>query len=147
MIVHNVRIQNETSRPVSGRAHKRIYVGCADTDIKYRDLLVNGRHRWELYSKPTIHFITLDRKGMELEHYKPIAEKVFRDIDGVMIIVSTQTSHDCIVLWEIDYCLSHNIPVVGVDIRHKSEGPIPRSLVGKMTRFGWEWFAEFFDGL
>jgi len=147
MIVHNVKIGNKTSGQVSDRENKKIYVGCAETDIRYRDMLVYGRHRWELYSKPTIDFLTLDRKEMELVQYKPVVEKTIQKVDGVMIIVSAQTSNDPLALWEIDCSLSNCIPIVGVDVRQKYEGTIPTNLVGKMTRYGWEWFAEFFNGL
>jgi hypothetical protein len=147
MIVHNVVIGKLTSDQVSTRDHKKIYVGCAESDIRYRDMLVNGRHRWELYSKPTIGFLTLDRKEMELVQYKPIVEKAIRGVNGVMIIVSAQTSKDPLALWEIDCSLSNSIPIVGVDVRRKSEGIVPTNLAGKMTKYGWEWFAEFFNGL
>lgn len=147
MIVHNVKIGDRTSQQVSDRDHKKIYVGSAESDIRYRDILVNGRHRWELYSKPTIDFLTLDRQGMELAQYKPIFERAIKEVDGVMIIVSAQTLKDPLALWEIECSLSNNIPIVGVDVRQKPEGIIPASLEGKMTKYGWEWFAEFFNGL
>lgn len=147
MIVHKVKIGKQISGQVSDRENKKIYVGSAESDIRYRDMLVYGRHRWELYSKPTIDFLTLDRKEMELVQYKPIVEKVIRGVDGVMIIVSAQTSKDPLALWEIDCSLSNSIPIVGVDIRRKSEGNIPTNLARKMTNYGWEWFAEFFNGL
>jgi len=147
MIVHNVKIGNQISGQVSDRENKKIYVGCADSDIRYRDMLVYGRHRWELYSKPAINFLTLDREEMELVQYKPIVEKAIRGVDGVMIIVSVQTSKDPLALWEIDCSISNSIPIVGVDVRRNSKGNIPANLAGKMTRYGWEWFAAFFNGL
>jgi hypothetical protein len=69
MIVHNVVIGKQTSGQVSTRDHKKIYVGCAEPDIQYRDMLINGRHRWELYSKPTIDFNNFDRRGLEMVRY------------------------------------------------------------------------------
>lgn len=110
-------------------------------------MLVNGRHRWELYSKPTIEFLTLDRKEMALDQYMPIVLNVVKRVDGVMIIVSAQTEKDPLSLWEIDCSLAHRIPIVGVDVRRYSDDSIPTNLEGKMTKFGWEWFAEFFNGL
>lgn len=62
MIVHNIKIGKETSEYWPIRENKKIYVGSAKSDIRYRDILVNGRHRWELYSKPSIDFSTFDRK-------------------------------------------------------------------------------------
>lgn len=147
MIVHNVKIGRQTSERVSDRDHKNIYIGCAEPDIRYRDMLVNGRHRWELYSKPTIDFRTSDRNEMKLVHYKQIVEKAIQGVDGVMIIVSAQTSKDPLALWQIDCSLSNNIPIIGVDVRRNSEGILPRDLTGKMTNYGWEWFAEFINGL
>lgn len=64
-----------------------------------------------------------------------------------MIIVSAQTSKDSLALWEIDCSLSNSIPIVGVDVGQNSEGIIPTNLEGKMTTYGWEWFAAFFNGL
>jgi hypothetical protein len=147
MIVHNVKIGNKTSVQDSDRENKKIYVGCAEADIRYRDLLVYGRHRWELYSKPTIDFLTLDRKETEFEQYQPIVERTIQEADGVMVIVSAHTSNDPLALWEIDCSLFHGISIVGVDVRQKLKGIIPTGLEGKMIKFGWEWFAEFFNGL
>ncbi len=67
--------------------------------------------------------------------------------DGMMMIVSTNTADDGAAALEIDCALSHNVPIVGVDVRYKFEGKIPEKLVGKMTKYGWEWFAKFIDGL
>ena len=147
MIVHNVVVGKNTSEHLSVREHKTIYVGCAKSDIRYRDMLVNGRHRWELYSKPTIEFLTFDRKEMELTQCKPIVEKEIRGADGVMIIVTDQTSSDPLALWEIDCAVSNGIPMVGVDVGKNPHAVIPRGIQGKMTKFGWEWFAEFFNRL
>ena len=147
MIVHNVKIGKKALTQVSDRDHKKIYVEYAESDIRYRDILVNGRHRWELYSKPTIEFFTLDQKEMALDKYMPIVENAVKGVDGVMIIVSAQTVKDPLSLYEIDCSLAHRIPIVGVDIRRNSDGIIPTNLEGKMTKFGWEWFAEFFNGL
>lgn len=147
MIVHNVKVGNRTSEHVSDRDHKKIYVGCAESDIRYRDMLVNGRHRWELYSKPTIDFITIDRKGIELIHHKTLVDKTIRSVDGVMIIVSQQTSKDPLASWEINRSLLYGISIVGVDVRPIPEGSIPKGLEGKIITFGWEWFADFFDTL
>ena len=147
MIVHNVKIGEQISEQVSERSHKKIYVGSAESDIRYRDMLVYGRQRWEFYSNHAIDFITLDREGIELVHHKPMVEKAIQSADGVMMIVSAQTSQDPLALWEIDCSLSNGVPIVGVDVRPKSDGIIPADLEGKMIKYGWEWFAEFFNAL
>ena len=64
-----------------------------------------------------------------------------------MILISEHTASDYAIAWEIDYALSKSIPIVGVDVRKKREGELPEKLVGKITKFGWEWFADFIDGL
>ena len=147
MIVHTVRIGSQTSEDVSERTHKKIYVGAAETDIQYRDMLVYGRHRWELYSKSAIDFVTVDRKEMNWVQYRSIVEEVIKKADGVMFIVSEHTSNDSNAIWEIECVQANNIPIVGVDVRRTSEGTLPPHLVGRMMKYGWEWFAEFFDGL
>ena len=63
------------------------------------------------------------------------------------MLVSENTVHDEDALWEIDMAFSHNVPIVGVDVRNRCSGALPEKLVGKMTRYGWEWFAEFINGI
>lgn len=132
---------------MSNRANKKIYVGCAQADAHYRDLLVFGRHRWELYSKPSIDFLTSDRGKTELAEYKAMVEMKIQNADGMMFMVTAHTSNDPLALWEIEQARVLGIPTVGVDVRQRVKGTIPTGLEGKMTRYGWEWFAEFFNEL
>ncbi|GAB6145866.1 hypothetical protein JCM12294_33050 [Desulfocicer niacini] len=60
MIVHNVKFKKGIPEHWPIRETPKIYVGSAESDIRYRDVLVNGGHRWELYSKPSINFSTFD---------------------------------------------------------------------------------------
>ncbi len=147
MIVHQVKIgAPKTDKQIQGR-HKTIYVGSAKADLKYRDMLVYFRHRLEFYLTGTLDFTTCDSNGLKIDQWQQKAEKKIIESDGVMIIVSENTKLDDIAAWEIDASLHNNVPIVGIDIRHKSEGKIPEKLVGKMTRYGWEWFAEFINCL
>jgi len=147
MIVHEVVIGDKAASQIVKGEHKKIYVGCAESDIRYRDMLVNFRQRWEFYTKNTIEFLTFDRSRTDSDHRKQTVERIICESDGVMIIVSKHTTSDSLALWEIDCAVSNTVPVVGVDIGQNPEGNIPKKLVGKMTKYGWEWFAMFFDGL
>jgi hypothetical protein len=147
MIIHNVIIGKRTKDQSSQGKHKKIYVGCAESDIRYRDMMVNFKQRWGFYTNNTFDFLTCDRSGLESDQWKQIVEKKIRKSDGVMIMVSEHTALDSDATWEIDCALSNTVPIVGVDIRKDPDGNIPKKLVGKMTRYGWEWFAEFIDGL
>jgi hypothetical protein len=147
MIVHNVTIGKQTKDQSPQGERKKIYVGCAESDIRYRDMMVNFRQRWSFYTNSSFDFFTSDRSGSELHAWKQIVEETIRESDGVMIIVSERTASDSDAIWEIDCALSNSIPIVGVDIRKDPDSNIPKKLVGKMTRYGWEWFAEFIDGL
>ena len=147
MIVHNVKIGEQAARRPLKRAHKKIYVGCAESDFHYRDMLVHGKHRWELYSKPTIEFLTLDPGGTEPVNHNSTVEKAIQMVDGVMVIVSAHTSHDQRARWEIACALTNSIPIVGVDVRRNSEEIVPEDLSEHLIKFGWEWFAEFFNRL
>jgi hypothetical protein len=147
MLVHNVKTGKRTKKQVSKGEHKKIYVGCAESDIRYRDMLVNFRQRWGFYTNNTFDFLTSDRNGLETDQWEQMVEKTIRESNGVMIVVSEDTSLDSGAIWEIDCALSNAVPIVGVDIRKDPDGTIPEKLVGKMTRYGWEWFAEFIDGL
>ena len=147
MIVHNVVVGKKSAAQNKDREHKRIYVGCAEADIRYRDMLVNFRHRWELYSRPTIEFVTFDRNEAEIAECKAPVEEAMNGVDGVIVIVSSQTSADPLALWVIDSAVANDIPIVGIDIGKHSDDDIPSKLVGKITKYGWEWFAEFFNNL
>jgi hypothetical protein len=147
MIVHKVKIGKRTPGPVSKGEHKRIYVGCAESDIHYRDMLVNFRQRWEFYTKHTIDFLTFDRSKSETDQHTQKVEKIICKSDGVMTIVSSHTALDPLAIWEIDCSVSNNVPIVGIDVGKNPENNIPKKLVGKMTRYGWEWFATFINGL
>lgn len=147
MLVNDVKIGKRSKNKSSQGEHKKIYVGCAESDIRYRDMLVNFRPRWSFYTTNTFDFLTSDQSGLETDKWRQMVEKTIRESDGVMIVVSEDTALDSGATWEIDCALSNAVPIVGVDIRKDPDGTIPDKLVGKMTRYGWEWFAEFIDGL
>jgi len=147
MIVHEVKSGKSNTDKNIQRRHKTIYVGSAKADLKYRDMLVYFRHRLEFYINGTLDFTTCDRNGLKTDQWKQIAQKKIIESDGVMIIVTENTALDDAAAWEIEAALYNNVPIVGIDIRSKSEGKIPEKLVGKMTRYGWEWFAKFINGL
>ena len=149
MIIHNVVIGKQTKNQQCQSEHKKIYVGCAETDLRYRELLVNGRQRWSFHTRNTFDFLTSDRSSSASEQWQEAAESKIRKSDGVMMVVSEHTASDSGAKWEIACALSNSVPIVGVDIRKHPDdnGSIPEKLVGKMTRFGWEWFAAFIDGL
>jgi Thoeris protein ThsB, TIR-like domain len=147
MIVHNVTTEKRTKDLSSRGEHKKIYVGCAESDVRYRDMMVNFRVRWGFYTNNTFEFLTSDRGGLESDQWKQFVEEAIRESDGVMIMVSEHTALDPGATWEIDCALSNTVPIVGVDIRKDFDSKIPKELVGKMTRYGWAWFAEFIDGL
>ncbi len=146
MIVHKVTTGKRTKNISSGE-YKRIYVGCAQSDIRYRDMMINFRQRWEFYTNNTFDFLTSDRSGLKTDQWKQMVEKTISESDGVMIMVSQHTAMDSGAAWEIECALANNVSVVGVDIRKRSNGDIPKGLEGKMTRYGWEWFAGFIDEL
>lgn len=64
-----------------------------------------------------------------------------------MIIISEKTSSAPLTLWEIDYPVKNGIPIVGVDVKRILQDLIPTGLKGKIAKFGWEWFDEFFNSL
>ncbi|THB79585.1 MAG: hypothetical protein D6B25_01110 [Desulfobulbaceae bacterium] len=147
MIVHSVKPGHQNSAHKKERAHKRIYVSSCLDDNRYKEMLVNGKHRWELYSQPTIDFVTIERQTIELVNYRETAEQIIAAFDGVMIIVSEQTSDDPVILWEIEFVKAQSIPVIGVDVSPQGDGDVAQKLQIKLTKFGWEWFATFINRL
>ena len=146
MIVHQVRVgESDLKQPFTGR-HRTVYAGSAGSDIKYRDMLVYFRHRWELYTDGYLDFVTCDDQ-LSREQWRQETGKKIRHSDGVMMIVSKNTVKDGNALWQIDFAVNNNVPIAGVDIRNNGEGDIPAKLVGKMTKYGWEWFTEFINRL
>ena len=152
MIVHQVRIGESVTGPghegqkSPGKEHL-IYVSSSVSDLKYRDLLVNFRHRWELYIHGSLEFSTCDRQDLLLEQWRQAAEKKIVQAGGVMIVVSENTVEDEGVVWEANCAILYRIPMVGVDIRKDTQSKIPEPLVGRLTRYGWEWFAMFINTL
>jgi hypothetical protein len=147
MIVHRVTIAKPTRNQNVRAEYKKIYVGCADADIRYRDMMVSFKQRWETYTNSKFDFLSCDRSGLESGQWKPAIENLIRGSSGVMILVSEHTALDTVAQWEIDCAVSNNVSIVGVDIRKNPEANIPKKLAEKMTRYGWEWFAEFIDGI
>jgi hypothetical protein len=145
MIVHKVTIGNQIR--IAQGEYKKIYVGCAECDIQYRDMLVSFKHRWGFYTVNKFDFLTYDRNGFGSDRWKESVKRIIFESDGVMLLVSKYTALNSGANWEIDCAVSNHIPIVGVDIRKNSEGNIPKKLAGKMTRYGWEWFSEFIDGI
>ena len=131
MIVHQPKIGERKIHQIVKEEHKKVFVGCAESDIRYRDMLVDFRQRWEFYTKNTIDFLTFDRNELESDQWKGIVEKSIRSSDGVMVIVSERTALDSLANWEIDCALSNGVPIVGVDIGKNPEGNIPKRLVGR----------------
>ncbi len=147
MIVHQVKIGESQAVNNEGQRQRTIYVASGEADLKYRDLLVHCRHRWELYVNGYLDFSICDRSGLEPEQWQRLIAGKITEADGVMMLVSENTVKDEGALWEIDCAIAHQIPIVGVDIRKKYDGEIPKKLAGKMTRYGWEWFAQFINNL
>ena len=145
IVVHQVKIGEHQRGHNFKKRHTRIYVGSADADLKYRDMLVCFRQRWEFYINGTLDFVTCDRTGFKPVHWKQEAERKIREADGVFMLVSNNTVKDKNAVWEIDMAFAHNIPIAGVDIRNRFKGKLPDKLMGKMTKYGWEWFAEFIN--
>ena len=65
----------------------------------------------------------------------------------LVITADIPLAADAVAKWEIDCAISYKVPMVGVDIRKNREGDIPAKLIGTMTRFGWEWIADYIDSL
>ncbi len=147
MIVHEVKIGEPSTKFKLTDKHRVVFVGSANSDLKYRDMLVYGRHRWELYTNGSLDFTTCDRNGLTNEQWKQKVEEKIIHANGVMILVSENTIKDESALWQVDCAIENKTPIVGVDVRNRGEGEIPEKLIGKMTRYGWEWFTEFINEL
>ncbi len=69
MIVHQVKIgEPKKDKHIQGR-HKTIFVGSTQIDIKYRDMLVYFRRRWEFYIKGTLDFSTCDYDDLKPDQW------------------------------------------------------------------------------
>ena len=144
MLVHKVKIGAPAPK-ILDAPHRTLFVGCGTKDLKYRDMLVHFRHRWEFYIRGTLGFTTCDPGPGTQWH--GTAERKIRDAHGVFILVSEHTAADPHARWQIEKALDLGVPMAGVDIRNRFEGEIPEGLNQRMTRYGWEWFAEFINGL
>ena len=73
MIVHKV-IKEKGPQKDSPPEHKRTYLGCAASDIRYRDMMTNFRQRWEFYTHNTFDFITSDMEDLDFIEWKRVVE-------------------------------------------------------------------------
>lgn len=147
MIVHQVTVRKRSESLGPAGEHKRIYVGCAAPDVRYRDMVIHFRHRVGMYTKNTFEYITEDRGGVEFDRWKQRVAEQISQSDGMMMVVGEHTENDTGAEWEIECALTNGVPVVGIEVRKTPGGVVPKQLEGRMTRFGWEWFVEFIDGL
>ncbi len=149
LIIHKVGIGAHDKGINTKREHKKIYIGGAESDKRYRDMIEFGKQTWEFHTKPTIEFLTFDREEcQEITHCRPLIETRINKADGVMLIVTTKTQKDALACMEIDCSISNNIPIVGIQIdKYQKKDLIPARLSGKLITFGWEWFAGFINKL
>ncbi len=158
MIIHTVRIGRPGQPPAVHQGHRRIYVGAALADTRYRDLLVTFRHRWEFYTRPTIEFFThdWDMDRAPSSHYWTPEEEgphvqactaLLTRAHGAMFIVTRNSCEDAALVWEMAAAQSRGLAMAGVAVGRGLEGRIPDPLKDRMIRYGWEWFAQFINGL
>jgi len=124
-IVHIVKIGCQ-EKPCKG-THKNIHVVCAKGDEKYVDMVHYFSHRLSLYTNNPFSF---------RERYK--------DVDGIMIIVSGRTVDSRKARKMIEYAADNKIPIIGVDVRSRDMGSVPDI---KLTKLHWEGLSTFIDSL
>lgn len=127
MIVHEVKIGKPSDQFKLTDKHRTVYVCSAGSDLKYRNMLVFGRHRWELYTNGSLDFTTCDRDGMTEKYWKQKLKEKIIHADGVMILVSENTVMDENALRQIDCAIYNKVPIVGVDIRNRFEERYPKN--------------------
>ena len=124
-------------------AAKRIFVGFAIEDEKYRNLL---RGQSKLGDCP-IEYTDYSVKEPWSSSWKTQCRERIKGCDGVIALLSANVRNADGARWEIKCAVDEGVPVLGVHI-YKDDDYTPPEIAGqKVTRWGWDEVGDWINGL
>jgi hypothetical protein len=123
---------------------KRVFVSFAKEDSTYRDFLV-GQARNE---KSPFEFVDVSVKEAWDEQWKTNCRTKIRGSDGVIALLSSNTSKADGARWEMKCAVEEKVPILGVYVDKNNKPGIPQELSGKkVIEWSWPGIAAFIEGL
>lgn len=124
---------------------KRVFISFAIEDETYRDFLV-GQARNE---NSPFEFVDMSVKQPWSEQWKTNCRKKIRGCDGMIALVSKNTSKADGQLWEVNCSKEESVPVRGVYVS-KDDRPstLPSEFSGvRVMNWTWDNIKSFIDSL
>ena len=123
---------------------KRIFVSFAIEDAYARDFL-RGQSR---NNQCPFEFVDMSVKQPFDESWKTQCRSRIRGCDGVIGLLSSNTTYATGARWEMWCANDEHKPILGVHISKDKRAPIPPELVGKkVIDWTWDGIAAFINSL
>jgi hypothetical protein len=122
---------------------KRVFIGFAKEDSKFRDFLV-GQARND--SSP-FDFIDMSVKEAWDTEWKTNCRTKIKGCDGFIVLLTPNTTSADGVLWEIRCALEENIPVLGIYVHKNQKYLVPTGLRGIVIYWDWINIRDFINRL
>lgn len=123
--------------------NKRIFISFAMEDKQFRDFLV-GQSRNE--ASP-FEFIDMSAKEAWDNSWKTNCRARIKGCDGLIALLSSNTSQADGALWEIECAKEENIPILGILINKFDTYTPPQMLGEKVVTWSWNNIKEFINNL
>lgn len=124
--------------------NNRVFVSFAIEDKWAKEYLV-GQARNE---KTPFSFTDMSIKEPFDEKWKTRCRSVIKGCDGVIALLSTNTSRAEGARWEISCAIEERIPIIGIHADSKNKGAIPAELRNsKVIEWGWDGISRFLNSL
>lgn len=122
----------------------RIFIAFAKEDERFRDFLV-GQARND---KSPFSFIDMSVKEPFDSQWKTNCRTKIKGCDGLIALLSKNTSKADGELWEMKCAKEERIPMVGIHIDKDHKAPIPVELSGySVMEWTWSGIKKFLDSL
>jgi hypothetical protein len=124
-------------------ADKRVFIAFAVPDRTYRDFLVGHARN----SRTPFEFIDMSVKEPWDSQWKTRCRTRIRGCDGVIALISRNTTNADGQLWEIQCAYEEGVPTMLMWIN--DERPLVPALLGgrRINIWSWDNLASFVDGL
>lgn len=123
---------------------KRVFISFAIEDDNARDFLVGQARN----NSSPFEFVDMSVKEPWSSSWKTNCRTRIKGCDGVVALISKNTSKADGARWEMKCASEEGIPMIGVHIHKDDKGAIPDELRGyKVIEWSWDGIASFIDSL
>lgn len=127
-----------------GWGKKKVFLSFAIED-KWARERVRGQ---SLNARTPFEFTDMGLNEPFTEKWKTQCRERIRQCDGVIALLSTNTSKADGARWEMKCAVEEGIPIIGMHVDRDNKGAIPSELKGqRVIEWSWDGLAEFIDSL